>query len=75
MNNSARIIEKANATMSMENMPLLDSDSKHILECMISIIAIRIPLYLKNKLNIIYVVELKATKHEIISLYSSNYGE
>lgn len=34
MNNSERIIENVNATMSMENMPLLDSDKKRMTECL-----------------------------------------
>jgi hypothetical protein len=33
MNNSERIIENVNATMSMEDMPLLESDRKRIQEC------------------------------------------
>lgn len=34
MSNSERIIENVNATMSMENMPLLDSDKERMRECL-----------------------------------------
>ncbi|WFR55642.1 hypothetical protein QA584_18775 [Anaerocolumna sp. AGMB13025] len=34
MSNSETIIENVNATMSMEDMPLLDSDKEHIRECL-----------------------------------------
>jgi hypothetical protein len=34
MSNIDRIIENVNATMSMENMPLLDSDKERIRECL-----------------------------------------
>lgn len=34
MSNTERIIENVNATMSMENMPLLFSDKERMRECM-----------------------------------------
>lgn len=33
MSKSEKIIENVNATMSMEDMPLLDSDKKRIQDC------------------------------------------
>jgi hypothetical protein len=34
MSDLERVIENVNATMSMENMPLLDSDRKRMQECL-----------------------------------------